>query len=145
MQSLEMVDATHREMIEEYQCCGCTLGSDTNCGSFNYNLDRGAFCCKSHSAGTFIGGIGRVVLGLPRGFTRVGHSEGQLVRMWIAGKYPDWDKFNVPVWALEQDGYLFVRTFMPRINQSLVDVIKDGKLTICPHAIDVSKFYDDMD
>jgi hypothetical protein len=68
-----------------------------------------------------------------------------LIRFWLKGTHPDWDNLNVPIWALEKDGYLFVRTYMPRINDSFVDVVEEGLLGLCPTAIDVSKFYDEID
>ena len=56
-----------------------------------------------------------------------------------------WDKFNIPVWAMVKDGFLFVRTYAPRTNQTFVDAIEGGTLELVPQAIDVSKFYDAMD
>jgi hypothetical protein len=56
-----------------------------------------------------------------------------------------WDKFNVPVWALVQEGVLFVRTYCPRTNQTFVDVIEGGTLSLVPQAIDVAPFYEEMD
>ena len=44
-----------------------------------------------------------------------------------------------------QDGFLFVRTYSPRTNQTFVDVIEEGALSLVPQAIDVSKFYEEMD
>jgi hypothetical protein len=70
------------------------------------------------------------------------------IRLWIAPARPDWDHLNVPVWATERDGVLYVRTYCPRINVNYVDVIQYGALDCIPSAcnvIDVAAFLDDID
>jgi hypothetical protein len=67
------------------------------------------------------------------------------IRLWVSGTAPDWDRFNVPVWAMEKDGFLFVRTFAPRLDEGSVDVIEGGTLKMVPQAIDISPFIDEMD
>ena len=53
---------------------------------------------------------------------------------------------NIPIWAMEKDGYLFVRVYCPRINYGYVDIIKDGKhQEICPEDKNVKDFIDDFD
>ena len=95
-------------------------------------------------------------LGLPKGFNRCGYevdgdsmfkSTGRLlIRLWPKGTDPHYDKFNVPVWAMEKDGFLYVRTYMPRTNKGCTDVIEGGTITeFCPDAIDVGEFYDEID
>lgn len=44
-----------------------------------------------------------------------------------------------------RDGFLFVRTFLPRINVSYVDVIEHGIMEMVPNAIDISEFIDEID
>jgi len=107
--------------------------------------------------GTVTPQIGSFALGLPRGFDRVGHMSHAKKRtdkhntMWIlcwpkdGGNRPHWDNCNVPVWALEKDGFLFVRTYRPRINENCVDVIEGGTLDLVPQAINVGEFYDEID
>ena len=47
---------------------------------------------------------------------------------------------------MEKDGFLFVRTMCPRLNYTYVDIIKDGKMEqICPDAINVAAFIDEID
>ncbi len=136
------------KMIEQFQCPGCVCGSDIDCGRYNY--DKEMQQCTGHVLGTSVGLNNSVALGLPRGFNKPGFDEeGRCkntmnIRLWESGD-PGWDNLNVPVWAMEQDGFLFVRTYMPRINMTAVDVIKGGKIDMCPDAIDVSAFVDKID
>lgn len=152
-----------KAMIEEFQCPGCTCGLNTGeCGAFDFCYDMGTgFWCLGHSAGTFLLGAGKFALGMPRGFNKVGtiktgfedekdrnSKRNTNIRCSINTKEKEdrYDNFNVPVWAMEKDGYLFVRVMSPRINYTYVDVIKGGKFeVICPKAIDVANFVDEID
>lgn len=141
-----------KKMVEEFQCPGCVCGSDTECGKFKPNKEYGAKC-DGHVLGTSILGVGHMALGLPKGFNRsgldpkhpVGTANTMNIRLWTKGTKPDWDRLNVPVWAMEKDGYLFVRTLSPRRNWSFVDVVEGGTLALVPQAINVGEFYDDID
>lgn len=90
-------------------------------------------------------------IGLPKGFNHVGagHEEPRdrsYIRLWSKGEKPHfWGLFNVPVWAMVKDGYLFVRTFSPRTNFGFVDVIEGGTLDMVPGATNIEPFLDDMD
>lgn len=140
------------KMVEEFQCPGCVAGMDIGCGKFKLWKEYGA-SCEGHVAGTRsnLSRGGRFNLGLPRGFNKLGdfnsinENSRVLIRLWVKGTKPEWDKFNVAVWSMEEDGYLFVRTFSPRINCSFVDVIQGGKLADAPGAINVAPFKDEMD
>jgi len=45
----------------------------------------------------------------------------------------------MPLWALEQDGYLFVVTALPRLQQFWVDIVPNKKISdLPPYVIDVS-------
>jgi hypothetical protein len=150
-----------REMIEKFQCPGCTCGyKTTDCESFRFEEWHGTGCqCKSHSAGTFISGVGKIAIGLPRGFDHVGtiktgfesennetHRSTNIRLIIDPSKKSKYDHLNVPVWAIEGDGYLFVRVISPRINYTYVDIIKGGKFNeICPNAINVAEFVDEID
>ena len=146
------------EMISEFICSGCSVGGGpSSCEKFELS-QRG---CANHSPGTFILGVpGKFALGLPRGFCKVGHvkngTEGKALDTLFIHCYESmqdhdsevgvYDDFNVPVWALEKDGYLFVRVYRPRINQTLVDVIKGADVSYLPkRTIDVGEFYDEID
>jgi hypothetical protein len=136
-----------KELVEKFQCPGCVCGMNTDCGEYNY--DHREMRCVSHICGTQLG-LGNVIaLGMPKGFNKTGFREQSRnkidIRLWRKGTNPEWDRLNVPVWAMEKDGFLFVRTFAPRINMSWVDVIECGTLKLCPQAIDVSKFINEID
>ncbi len=79
--------------------------------------------------------FGRGNLGLPIPFARVQYRETReevrtniRLHMYPADYGTYWDGFNIPVWAMEKSGFLFVRTYSPRTDQSYVDVIQDGTL-----------------
>lgn len=138
-------------MIGKFLCPGCTCGSAPAEECESYKPWNGyGFGCQSHSAGTFKptpAGMATFCLGLPNGFNRVGYrrKNGPVVRLWAEGKDPGWDRFNVPVWAMEQDGFLFVRTMSPRVEGTWIDVIKGGTLDMCPGAVNVGEFLDEID
>ncbi len=136
-----------RRLVEKFQCPGCVVGSDTSCGSFAVN-ERAA-ACLAHVAGTVGFPGGTFYLGLPKGFCKVGAlPEGWTnnIRFWIADTAPEWNTCNVAVWAMEQDGFLFVRTYMPRLNLGYIDVIEGGeRARLCPNALDVATFIDEID
>lgn len=110
--------------IKEYQCSGCVLGEYPEC----YEQDHSGIGCKAHCAGTIASGIGRLFLGLPTGFNRVGFNEK--TKIWIFDSYSDleekwvYDKFNVPVWKyVNEHKHTLVRVFLPRINHSEIHII----------------------
>ena len=145
---------TPEEMISEFQCPGCTCGSAPadKCPSFELGSDYG-YSCYSHSAGTFRVDAGRLALGLPKGFDRMpgpnrpSEQSGTtlLIRSWLEETSPDWDKLNVPVWAMEKAGFLFVRTLSPRTSMQYIDVIEKGTMELVPQAIKVEEFIDEID
>lgn len=151
------------DMVSKFLCPGCTCGNDpSSCHWFRLKEEAdGDFACSGHSAGTFVSGIGRVALGLPKGFCRYGgavppsHLEDDKsdrlnmklmhIRLYLSGETVGYNHLNVPVWAMVEDGYLFVRAFSPRVNGTCVDVIKGGTLDLVPQAIDVSRFVNEID
>ena len=139
------------EMVEKFQCIGCVCGSDTQCGKFELYSEYGNLC-GSHVLGTSSSIGWSFALGLPKGFNKPGYTVDRkgsrnqmMIRLWTEGTMPEWDHLNVPVWAMEQDGFLFVRTYCPRINDAYVDVIEGGKLVNVPGAINVAEFVDEID
>lgn len=132
------------KMVEQFQCSGCTLGSDTKCGSFMLQLygDNG-FRCMNHSFGTFILGAGKIALGLPKGFNKLGSADKMDIWLYLKEDKPTFNHLNVPVWAMVEDGFLFCRVFSPRVNYAWVVVHEDGKLP--ERAINVSEFLDEID
>lgn len=150
------VEARQRKMIKEFQCPGCTCGNDpSDCGRFKLDGDLGqGFHCSGHSAGTFKNFVIKLALGLPKGFNQVGilpdgHSTN--IRLYLEGATTHWDRLNVPVWAMKEGKYTFVRTFSPRINIGWIDVIENGPPPekIVPNAgplpIDVAHFIEEID
>lgn len=148
-----MDDDKLKVMVETFQCPGCVAGGDTSCGVFEPETGWSHGACKSHVAGTLIMPGGKVYLGMPKGFNRVGvipykrdgASASNNVRLWAAGTDPGWDRLNVAVWAMEVDGHLFVRTFAPRVGQHFVDVVEGGTMALVPNAINVGDFIDEID
>ena len=105
--------------IQEYQCVGCVNGPYPDCYKTN-----GSLACDKHCAGTTVGGIGRVFLGLPTGFNRLGISDETKVHIFLTLK-DGWgyDKFNVPVWKhLDQYGNTLVRGMCPRLNAPWIHI-----------------------
>ncbi len=141
------------EMISEFQCPGCTLGTSPcqECPSFA-NENKYGFGCSAHSAGTLLVGGGWFYLGLPKGFNRVGafvakgdDKTKNNIRLWIDDP-PEWDELNCPIWGMEKDGCLFVRTYLPRTNRNFIDIIKGGTFDMLPETtVDVAKFIDEID
>jgi len=143
---------TTQELIEEFQCPGCTCGMNIECGAYNLEDEGWHVCCEGHVLGTFIGAPNNAIaLGLPKGFHKPGSDQdGKIkikmdIRLWKAETHPKWNKFNIPIWAMEKDGFLFVRTYAPRINKGWVDVIEGGNFDLVPGAMNVAEFLDEID
>ena len=85
-----------KNAIEQYQCSGCVGGSDISCYEKGYNQE-----CDKHVAGTMVSGIGSILLGMPKGFNRLGPAKHD-VKIYIFENCEDsWcdDKFNIAIWA----------------------------------------------
>lgn len=132
------------KMVKEFQCPGCTLGFNTDCGLYKEDnaYGDGAFRCGSHVAGTFMPGVGRVFLGLPIGFNKCRGSNNKM-DVWFHLESMSFDKFNIPVWAMVENGYTFVRVYSPRINYGRVHVFEGECFP--EGAVDVSKIVNEMD
>lgn len=115
------------DAIKEYQCTGCVDGSFPEC----YKTDAGyGITCRKHVAGTGVSFIGKIFLGMPTGFNRLGMAEK--TELHIFEDYTEdvkYDKFNVPVWKyLDKHGNTLVRGLRPRINDPFVHVILGNHL-----------------
>lgn len=149
-----MSPAEQKQMVKKYQCLGCMRGSDTNCGTYKPN-DLNGGSCLSHVLGTSEIGIGLFALGFPKGFNRPGvtwDDSGRLqsqhkmeVRFSDVSEPTVFDKFNVAVWAIEYEGDLLVRTYAPRVNRTVLDVVRGGTLSLVPQAINVCDFVGEID
>jgi len=140
-----------KDILEKYMCPGCVCGSNTKCGHYAPDESYG-LSCSNHACGTSIGLRYKFALGMPKGFNQCQRRPGEmaadsklLIRVWGKGEQPNWDERNVPVWALEHEGMLFVRTVAPRIGRVDVDIVQGGTLASVPQALDVAKFIDEID
>ena len=153
------VRSAAESMIEKFQCSGCIHGSDIECGTYKPSSVYG-HRCEAHVLGTMFGLGGLVALGLPTGFNKPGPDDKRernrtlmIIRLWPDGTEIEWNHLNVPVWFLETDGDLYVKTFMPRVNDTAVDVIAGGRDTLSDTqvdaldemGIDVQAFYSEID
>jgi len=113
-----------KEYTAKYQCPGCTLGGDTECGSFKRHLGHEG--CDSHSAGTFMVGAGKLFLGLPRGFNRSGvYPDMKMVIYKETDPLTEvFDHYNQPVWKTKYQGDTIVRGLRPRKNEPFLVVIQ---------------------
>lgn len=111
-----------KKAIEEYQCSGCVAGGDISCFKQNEN----GVGCGRHCAGTRLYGIGLLLLGMPKGFNRLGDNSKLKPNIYETFESFDWDgydKFNIPVWKfLSPEGHTFVRGLSPRVNQSFIHI-----------------------
>lgn len=108
--------------IEEYQCSGCVSGCDVE-ECFEANPSGGIGCGRHHS-GTLIPSIGKIFLGMPKGFDRLGPHEKMKVQIF-QNLDEGWgfDKFNIPVWKYKNKiGHTLVRGIMPRRNEPFVHI-----------------------
>lgn len=124
-----MLDDKIKKAVEEYQCPGCVCGHDTTC----YQEKSGSEACGKHVAGTMIMGLGQIFLGMPKGFNRVGPSEGMKINIFRELK-DGWgfDFLNVPVWKFKDEhGNTLVRGIQPRTSSPFLHIF----LTDCMQEI----------
>ena len=118
-----------KSAVETYQCPGCMGGTNTKCYSkSNYSL-----ACGEHRAGTAVSQIGKIFLGMPKGFNRLGvgfgGDENMSIEMFDSFQTKEdagweYDMFNIPFWKhVNADGHTLVRGFHPRINRPFLHVI----------------------
>lgn len=120
-----------KEAIQEYQCSGCVSGSDLECGMFQQDNTAGE--CNNHSAAIYATGMGKLLLGMPCGFNRIGVGTGDMVYSEIkifasfavfVNLWNGYGKFNIPVWKyLDNHDNTLVRGLMPRVNIPFIHVI----------------------
>jgi hypothetical protein len=116
------MDEKVKKAIEEYQCSGCQCGSDTSCFSKNDETEVG---CGKHHAGTFMTGVGKLFLGMPKGFNRVGHFESMKINIFEKFEGCDWEynMWNIPCWKFKNEfGHTIVRGLMPRRNEPFLHI-----------------------
>jgi len=111
-----------KKSVEEYQCSGCISGCDISCFVKN---DIGGVGCGKHRAGTIISSIGKIFLGMPRGFNRLGEYNDMKPNIWNKFEDSAWEYniWNIPVWKyLNQSGHTIVRGLMPRRNEPFIHI-----------------------
>ena len=105
-----------KELVELYQCPGCVCGSDYSCYAKGFS-----HACEKHVAGTTIMGLGKIALGFPKGFNRVG--DGVQIDIFLNKGAFEYNALNVPVWKrLDENGNTLVRGLSPRINKTFLHV-----------------------
>lgn len=131
-----------KSAIETYQCPGCSFGSDISCFEKDkHDLENKG--CGKHCAGTLIlPGPGRVFLGLPHGFDRLGRisgsNYGEDPKIVIFEKFSEYtnafgqnqyDKWNIPLWKhLNKSGHTIVRWIAPRRNIGNIHIFLENCL-----------------
>jgi hypothetical protein len=136
--------------VERYQCSGCISGSNTSC--FKANEDAGGIGCGNHLSGTYISGIGKILLGLPKGFNRLGRHEDLKPTIFKSFKdftetgWKEYNNFNRPVWKhLDKHGNTLVRGLMPRRNEPFLHIFLENCISQI-HCVEISKEQiDEMD
>jgi len=132
-----------KKAIQIYQCSGCVCGSDTSCFIKGENLE-----CDKHVAGTRIMGIGRLFLGMPKGFNRLGAFEDLSLQIFGSFDKKEWkyNEWNIPVWKwLSKDGHTFVRGLCPRTNTPFLHVILEDCLSEIDCLLITDEIYESMD
>ena len=113
------MDQKLKETIEEYQCSGCVVGSDIEC----FKPHGGGKGCGAHLAGTLLSGIGKIFLGLPKGFCRLGFYNNMIPRIYTEWEEDQYNMWNMPVWKhLDTNGNTLVRGMCPRTNWPFIDI-----------------------
>lgn len=126
-QTTEKIIGTAEKAVREYQCSGCIDGPFKDCYKTEQDYGVG---CRGHVAGTIISYVGKIFLGMPKAFNRLGHWERMKVEIYD-GYIDDviFDKFNMPVWKhLDKHGNTLVRGLRPRINEPFITVILGNHL-----------------
>lgn len=124
METKNKIDKQTKSAVEKYQCPGCTRGSNIEC----YFRSEWGIGCGKHSAGTFLSGVGKILLGMPKGFNRVGPAENMHFNIFM-GFEDHYNEFNVPVWKYRnKKGHILVRGLMPRRNETFIHIYLDDCL-----------------
>jgi len=108
-----------KELVETYQCMGCSEGNDISCYRVHEAWGIG---CGNQRAGTFLKPFGKIFLGMPKGFNRLGQYNEQRIII-IEDAEGVYDKFNIPVWKyLDKNSNTLVRGLSPRTNYAFVHI-----------------------
>lgn len=116
-----------KNAVEKYQCPGCVKGHNISC--FEGGV-YGVGCGKHVPGTTILPIVGKIFLGMPKGFNRIGETETILSIFEKFEVHGDYDSFNIPVWKhLTKDGHTLVRGLSPRINYPFLHVFLEDCLS----------------
>jgi len=102
---------------------GCVCGSDIKCYiSKKYN--KHDIACERHCPGTSLSGCGKILLGMPKGFNRLGLCGKTVINIFnIFPNGWEYTELNVPVWKyLDDKGNTLVRGLCPRVNSPFIHI-----------------------
>jgi len=112
------------QAVKEYQCPGCINGGDC------FVPAPSGIGCGKHFSGTTGSHIGRIFLGLPKGFNRTDMRGDTKITIFESAKQQNeqwaYDQFDVPVWYYKKEGVTLIRGFQPRLNLSFIHIILSG-------------------
>lgn len=111
-----------KNAVKEYQCPGCVC----DCTDLSLYINGSVFeyACKKHVSGTTLSNIGKIFLGLPKGFCRLGFQEKMSIHIFkdMIEHDKSWafDRpFNIPVWKYKNEfNHILIKGFQPRLNQA---------------------------
>lgn len=108
--------------VKGYQCAGCMNGNEP--AECFRKTELGGIGCGNHYSGTIILGIGKIFIGLPKGFQRLGEQSDMQPNIFETFESGwGYDKFNEPVWKfLTEDGHTLVRGLSPRTNKGFIHI-----------------------
>ena len=116
-----------KKAVQEYQCTGCVSDWEDNCYK---RTDENNAACLNHQPGTLIiPNVGRVYLGLPHGFNRLGSYDTMKINVFEKFSDCNWDysKWNIPVWKhLNDNKHTLVRGLSPRINTPFLHIFLEN-------------------
>lgn len=120
-----------KKAVERYQCSGCISGCNIKC--YEPTIPGDGDGCGKHFSGTTIIGIGKVFLGLPKGFNRLGHLHNMKPLIFKSFNdftetgWSNYDKFNITVWKhLDEHGNTLVRGMIPRKNETFLHIFLEN-------------------
>jgi hypothetical protein len=134
------------QAVKYYQCPGCVVGKGIEC----YVKSNSGVGCDKHVAGTdLLPYVGRIFLGMPKGFCRMGFQDNLKINIFENKSQQEevhvYNEFNVPVWKYQDKLGVIIRGYMPRLNYGFIHVILDCdiKLIDCLEITDTD--LNDMD
>lgn len=137
---------TPEEAVKNYQCPGCADGCYEQC----FKKNQYGCGCIDHYPGTAIYPVvGKIFLGMPKGFNRIGSNDGTKIFIYETKEQFDkeigYNEYTVPVWkALDEHGNTLVRMYAPRLNSSHIHIFLGNYMDEID-AIDVTEKMKEMD